>query len=134
MKNPRLILHIGNSMNFVFIMLYVGGYLRWYELPYNFKSLYFLGPIFLIVFIKNKAISKYNLKEPLTTIKVVKILRMTSTGLFIVGVLAKIMHWPGGSLIITISMMLHFAALILSFVLPDDETEKESNPEILDDI
>jgi hypothetical protein len=64
---------------------------------------------------------------------VAKVLNYLGAGILLIGILFRIMHWPGGGISLLVGVFLLVASFVLIF-FENDVSIKQSNSDILDDI
>jgi hypothetical protein len=133
MKNKKIIWNIINLFNGLLLMLYIAKVLHWFTILNPLELYHFLMFAAIIYGVRSWYESKYDLDNLVKSNRITRILYYLGGGVFILAIMFKIMHWPGGALLYLLGGVTVFTSFIISFFLNTDLSFKQ-DPNILDDI
>ena len=132
MEKPKLIWKIVNSLNGIILILYLFMVLHW-PLFYRFTLVHIIIMVAIVYGLKSWIELKSNINNPIKSNKSTKLLYFIGGGIFTLGILFKIMHWPGGSISLLVGVIILNISFIYVFFVNDTNKTRQSNPDILDD-
>jgi len=113
MKNKELLWKIVNSLLGVLLLLYVFNVMHWFVFMKSIENIH-IGFLAIIIYLIRYWVEvKYELENLIKNNKLTKMIYYLSTGLFVIGILAKIMHWSFDD----ISMIIGTVGILTSFIL-----------------
>ena len=133
MKNKKLIWNLINLLNGVLLLVYMAKSLHWFVILTPIKFYHFILLAAFIYGIRSWFESKHNVDNLVKSNKTTRTIYYLGGGVFILGFLFQLMHWPFAVLFQFIGVGAVVGSFIVSF-FKNGDNEKESNPNILDDI
>ena len=88
----------------------------------------------LIYFIRYYIEVKFKVNNLIKRNRITKMFYYLGIGIFSVGILFKVMHWPFASMNILVGCFSVLLSFFIVFFVDEDINDKQSNPDILDDI
>ena len=134
MKNPKLIWNLVNSLNGLLLLVYLSKIMNWFAflIPVKLPHI-FIGAL-AVYGLRSWLEVKYNIKNPIKSNQITKTIYYIGAGLFVLGFLFKIMHWPFSNFLLILGVLILVSSFIVSFFFVADEDVEGANSEILDDI
>lgn len=133
MKNPKLIWNLINSLNGVLLFAYLSKIMHWFSFLIDIKIIHIFFAAIAVYVLRSWLEVKYNIKSPIKSNRVTKMIYFIGAGVFVLGILFKIMHWPFAGIMLVLGVLILVSSFVVSFFYVADEDET-TNPEILDDI
>lgn len=133
MKNSKLIWNLVNSLNGVLLLVYLSKIMHWFSFLSPVKLPHIFIGALAVYGLRSWLEVKYNIKNPIKSNKITKSIYYLGAGLFVLGFLFKIMHWPFASIMLVFGVLILVSSFIVSFFYIGDE-DGVTNSEILDDI
>ena len=133
MTNKKLIWNFINLLFGLLILAYLAKTMHWFKILSPFRLYHFIICAAVIFGLRSWFESKYDVDNLVKNNRTTKAIFFFGGGVFILGAMFKVMHWPGGSLLSFLGGLTVVTSFIISFFLNPD-TEEKSNSDILDDI
>jgi len=133
MKNPKLIWNLINSLNGVLLLVYLFKIMHWFSFLGSIQIIHIFIAAIVVYGIRSWLEVKYNIKSPIKSNKITKTIYFLGAGIFVLGFLFKIMHWPFAGVMLILGVLILVSSFIISFFYVAGE-EGTIDSEILDDI
>lgn len=133
MNNPKQIWKIVNSLYAIPLIIYVFTTLHW-PIFYRFTLVEIIIIVAVIYALKSWVEIKFKVGNLIKQNTLTKALYYIGGGFLFIGILFKVMHWPGANISLLLGTLLIILSFIIIFFVDETNQKKQSNPDILDDI
>jgi len=113
MKNTKLIWKIVNSLLGILLLMYVFNVMHWFVFMKSIQNIHIAIVAVIVYLIRYWIEVRYEIGNLIKNNKLTKMIYYLSAGLFVIGVLAKVMHWSFDD----ISMIIGTVGILTSFIL-----------------